>query len=180
MPNMFEKRCACCRAKKALAEFGRDRYEPDGRRIYCKACTKQKRAARSADKIEAMRAYMQRYNATQKAREARKLYETTPAGRVARRRYRTSSHGRATLLHHTRMRQLRTRGQASALSKELRAEIKALYIEAKRLTDETGIPHDVDHIVPLARGGTHHPSNLRILPASMNRRLGSQLRRKAT
>ena len=33
--------------------------------------------------------------------------------------------------------------------------------------------YEVDHIVPLAVGGPHHPRNLQILPADENRRKGS-------
>lgn len=51
--------------------------------------------------------------------------------------------------------------------------IEAFYIEAARLTRETGIPHQVDHIIPL-RGrnvcGFHIETNLQILTAEANRR----------
>ncbi len=34
---------------------------------------------------------------------------------------------------------------------------------------------EVDHIVPLACGGPHHPSNLRIIPMEENRRKGARI-----
>lgn len=55
--------------------------------------------------------------------------------------------------------------------------IKALYAEAARLTAETGIAHEVDHVVPLQHPlvcGLHVEGNLQILPAEVNRAKGNQ------
>jgi len=51
-------------------------------------------------------------------------------------------------------------------------KIKSVYKEAARITRETGIPHEVDHITPL-RGefvsGLHIHDNLRVITRSKNR-----------
>lgn len=52
-------------------------------------------------------------------------------------------------------------------------EIYAVYGQARKLTETTGIPHDVDHIVPLLGKnvrGLHIAWNLRAIPAGENRR----------
>jgi hypothetical protein len=51
--------------------------------------------------------------------------------------------------------------------------IKAVYKEAERLSAETGIEYQVDHIVPLSGktvSGLHVPWNLRAIPAHENQR----------
>lgn len=46
--------------------------------------------------------------------------------------------------------------------------IGMLYAEAVALTSETGIKHQVDHIIPLAAGGWHHHENMQVLPMRIN------------
>lgn len=53
--------------------------------------------------------------------------------------------------------------------------ILRFYEMANRVTKCTGIPHEVDHIIPLARGGHHHESNLQILPENLNRSKGAKI-----
>lgn len=52
--------------------------------------------------------------------------------------------------------------------------MKPFYDERNRLTKETGIPHDIDHIWPLKSPddtfcGLNVPANLQVIPASVNR-----------
>lgn len=52
-----------------------------------------------------------------------------------------------------------------------RIKISQIYSEAKRLTEETGIPHHVDHIYPIQSQygcGLHVHQNLQILPGLEN------------
>jgi hypothetical protein len=55
--------------------------------------------------------------------------------------------------------------------------IKAFYAEAIRLTAETGIPHEVDHIIPMQGrtvSGLHVPSNLQVVTRTANRSKGNK------
>ena len=60
------------------------------------------------------------------------------------------------------------------LNKEEKAKVTAIYERARQLTKETGIEHHVDHIKPVSKGGTNHPSNLQILTAQENLRKSSK------
>ena len=49
------------------------------------------------------------------------------------------------------------------------------YKEARRLTIETGVRHEVDHVMPLARGGLHVSSNLQVITGKANREKSCKL-----
>lgn len=59
------------------------------------------------------------------------------------------------------------------LNKFEQKELSEIYSNARKLTKETGIPHHVDHVRPLAAGGTHHPLNLQILTGEENMSKGA-------
>lgn len=52
-----------------------------------------------------------------------------------------------------------------------KSAIEKLYEESRQLTKETGIKHEVDHIIPIKHPmvcGLHVESNLRVMPATEN------------
>ncbi len=61
------------------------------------------------------------------------------------------------------------RNQTPDLTQEQVKEILTIYEECSRISNETGIPHEVDHIIPICKGGLHHPNNLQILTMKENR-----------
>jgi len=61
------------------------------------------------------------------------------------------------------------------LSKIERLMCETYYLQARRLTKETGIKHEVDHIWPLSRGGPHLPWNLCVMTAEENRRKSNNI-----
>lgn len=61
----------------------------------------------------------------------------------------------------------------NCLSEEDFDTIKRIYIECNKITNETGIEHHVDHIIPLSGEivcGLHVPWNLQIITAEENLR----------
>lgn len=61
-----------------------------------------------------------------------------------------------------------------SLTEAEKLEISNIYLEAKRLTEESGVQYHVDHIKPLSKGGEHHPDNLQIITAEENLRKGAK------
>ena len=51
-----------------------------------------------------------------------------------------------------------------------RLMVNNYYEDARRLTKETGIRHEVDHIIPVSKGGPHLPWNLQVLTETENRK----------
>tara|TARA_R110002167_G_C12193334_1_gene605928 strand:+ start:18 stop:494 length:477 start_codon:yes stop_codon:yes gene_type:complete len=49
------------------------------------------------------------------------------------------------------------------------------YEEARRLTEETGVLHHVDHIIPCSKGGLHCHTNLQVLTAEANIKKSNQI-----
>ena len=66
-------------------------------------------------------------------------------------------------------------GELPSLTPEDQEHILLIYKECARITEETGIPHHVDHIHPISKGGKHHPDNLQILTATENIRKGNKI-----
>lgn len=48
--------------------------------------------------------------------------------------------------------------------------IAKVYCECDRISNESRVPHEVDHIIPISRGGWHHQDNLQIITENLNRR----------
>jgi hypothetical protein len=133
------------------------------------------RAAKWADQNqEKVRAYFEREENKEKSRKRTK--EWAAQNKDKKRSYDREwvKNNRAVSNSHKAKRRAKERSATpNWLTKEQIDAIKAIYSEAERLTQETGIRHEVDHIVPLAGktvSGLHVPWNLRAIPATENNR----------
>jgi len=87
--------------------------------------------------------------------------------------YKADRHKSAIYLHR---RKQRLREQTPELSPEEKELIEHTYGQRDRLNEEAGfIEYHVDHIIPLAKGGLHHPGNLQLITAVQNMRKGASL-----
>jgi hypothetical protein len=64
--------------------------------------------------------------------------------------------------------------QTPDLTTEEKSAIMEVYSLARRLTLETGVKHEVDHIIPVSKGGLHHPDNLQVLTKYDNQSKGNR------
>jgi len=64
------------------------------------------------------------------------------------------------------------------LSKEHHDSMLEMYELSRKITKDTGVKHDVDHIIPLNGknvSGLHVPWNLQIIPAHENRKKSNKV-----
>jgi RNA polymerase sigma factor (sigma-70 family) len=62
----------------------------------------------------------------------------------------------------------RKRANTPKLTQDQKEQIAGVYELARAKTLATGIPHHVDHIRPVSKGGKHVPENLQIMSATEN------------
>ena len=53
--------------------------------------------------------------------------------------------------------------------------IQEFYRIAELKTEETEIPYEVDHIIPISKGGLHHQNNLQVITRTENRSKGNKI-----
>lgn len=189
MSNSPTKQCTKCKEIKELSEFHKNKATKDGLSCWCKICGNKSTSAYKKshpEKVKADRAtYCLKHSEeikkwhfnhywenieTEKDRKA--VYYLENAEKIkARNAAWAKANPSKNSAKRARRRAVKLQATPKWLTKEHWEQIDSFYIEAARLTKETGIRHQVDHILPLQGEGItglHAPWNLQILTISEN------------
>jgi 5-methylcytosine-specific restriction endonuclease McrA len=193
------KSCSKCKIEKDLSCFSTNKKAKDGLHSWCRECVNFDRRLKCDKYRESRRKYAAK-NA-EKIAKREKIYKSTEEFRKKKlkwdRKYREKNRDviRLKKFHYYSDKQHLRRAEyqrnkegyiARAYARLRKIKnftpedadkllIKRLYKEASRLTIETGIKHEVDHIIPVSKGGLHHQDNLQILVWLENRRKGNKI-----
>lgn len=166
------KICSKCKTGKPVTSFTIDRSKKDGLRTTCRECAKATVAKWTAEnperkKLNDAKRHEKRYQIdADKERARRKIWrESNP---TYFRKYLEENRGahNARVALRDAIKLKATPAWANFLL------ISDLYEQARKITSETGVDHEVDHVVPLRSRyvcGLHCESNLRIITKAANR-----------
>lgn len=185
------KRCANINCKQAnpqsLNSFSKDIYKKDGLRSRCKICYKEYKFS-NKEHIKSKMAEWAVKNREKRSKQNSHWYDIDKINILARHKIYRNTHKKETdsqrlkwkknhpgkyASYSAKRRTQKMKATPPWLTEDQYMKIESLYVEASRLTKETGIPHEVDHIEPLQGKnvkGLHVPWNLRVIPRSVNRR----------
>ncbi len=192
---MNAKACTKCGIEKSADRFTADKRRKSGLQAHCKDCVNayHKEYAKSPRRKEWQREYSRNYvpRDPERARAAKELWLAANREKVAAAKRRYYERNREKVIEAARLSEKRNAASAVAKCARRRAtkakatpvwadavKIKDVYVQAKRLTAETGVLHHVDHIVPLRSKlvcGLHVEHNLQPLPLRANARKGNRI-----
>ena len=175
------KTCILCKENKPLEEFYKQKTAKDGHGSRCKPCARQvaiqwhrDNPIRTRENKRKWRDKNKEYNPERYRKWYEKNYEHK---RKIVASWRKNNPGKVNAINAKRW-AIKLQATPKWLTEDDYKWIRWYYIQAKRLTQHTGILHEVDHIHPLQGKnicGLHHPLNLQILTASENRKKGNRL-----
>lgn len=176
------KVCRRCGSSKPLDEFYTHPETRDGRNTYCKECQKAKAKQWAKDNPEKRREACRRYHAA--SRDVRQAWYAANRSEVlekTKKWAKSNPEKRREILRRWRKKnraymaakqqEYKARKKAAVPPDACLATIEKIYVlcsELNRRSKRRG-GWEVDHTVPLSRGGSHHPDNLQVVPAKWNR-----------
>lgn len=187
------KLCSRCRCEKPLDQFNKDRSTKTGLSHWCRECNRTKNKGlyekQRPDRLAKQRSWSEA-NPDKVRANNRRQYENNREKRIAKaiNRQKLNPDKRKEYTRRTYENNPEYYADKSVWRHFVirqatppwvdREAILAVYREARRVSKETGIPHEVDHIHPLQGEnfcGLHVPWNLQILTRKENRSKGNSI-----
>jgi hypothetical protein len=189
------KLCSDCNILLPLGYFGKHSREKDGLRKICKECRtiysksyyeknksekinyQKDYAIKNAEKIKAQRA---EYYLKNKQKALARTANWAAKNQHKRAEYSKNYYNKNKAYYHAHSAKRRElcKIQTIPMDKTQWFAIVEIYKSARRISQETGVPHHVDHIMPLNGKnclGLHVPWNLQIIPAMDNLRKSNKV-----
>lgn len=183
------KRCFRCGETKPVTDFSRAKNRADGLCHQCKACTRAYHEANKEKMAENKRAYNDankeqitkrkrayREANKEKIAEYRRAYDDANKMEIAeymRAWQKANPESVRSALHRRRARKQGAEG--SHTKEDIHQQYKTQRGKCYYCKCEVGDKYHVDHVVPLARGGSNGPENLVIACATCNTSKGAKL-----
>lgn len=170
------KECTKCNSTLSLSNFYYQKHN-DRYNSWCKQCCSIQRKQRYINTKEDTKLVMSEYRKLNrdtlliKKEEYRKKNRDILASK--QRLYARLNSDTVRRLSNIRKSRLR-KATPSFANKE---SILRFYDKAKSLTMETGVRYEVDHIIPISKGGLHYEYNLRVITMEENRKKGAKMPR---
>lgn len=138
-----------------------------------KRAARRRHHAKNAERLNARRVERQRENPEQR-RASQRRYLATDKGKASRRRVEATPKARADHAENVRRRRARLAG---VLSERIDTAVLRARSDGRcGICGELLIgPVEVDHVIPIAQGGTHTYDNVQLTHPICNRRKGAQL-----
>ena len=172
-PDGYKVCCKCGKMKLATTEFF-DRSKRDGLYCYCKECRSIARIDNRERNIEYQRVYYATHR--EQLLEKQHVYNATRRDRISERSRAWKKANPDRVDFSNRTRRARKNG---AEGTHTTADVQAQYERQKGRCfwcgEKVGDTYHVDHIVPLARGGSNWPENLVIACPHCNTSRGTKL-----
>ncbi len=169
------KACPRCKQELPLTSFHVRKAAKSGRNPYCKACVAVYSSKYYLENPDKLKAWQRKYYrkvivdpaVKRRRRESDLLWFRTDAAKDSNRRYRESEKGKAAILRR-RLREENAPGGAFEANRQKGAYQPRIDLYFGMCAYCEIRPYkELDHAIPLARGGTNWPSNL--YPACMHR-----------